>query len=356
MAAGDEQTISTCSNTARSAVSMPELRLARMKRRRAPRTLSVGEETSATCLNDLPEDLSQFISHRWESTTDAIAFLRVVVSNGGPTSEEHDLLTSCFLRLWKDGVPFDLVRDVLQATISSPDCMQGFGFLKPHGYAGDFEMIDRIYTFWKSQHPTLRRWDEYFHLQPAPRAVRNRKAYFHELLRKMKRRVCDDSDIHVLNLGSGPGRDIYEYLPESSQVIFDCIDLDQKAIDFAKILCSSHARTVTFHRKNVLRLRLSRQYDLIWCAGLFDYFGDRMFVKILRQLTPHISPNGELVIGNFSKHNFSRYWMEAVGDWRLYHRREDDLIALGQEAGIEIHRMHIGIEPERVNLFLHVAG
>jgi SAM-dependent methyltransferase len=292
--------------------------------------------------------------HHWRSAGDALAFLRNLAQKGGPTVEQHGLLTSCFLQLGKDRVPFEAVREALRITISTTDCIQGFGFMKPHGYSGDFEMIDRIYTFWKSQDPNLRNWDEYFHAQPAPRAVRNRKGVFHQLLKETEE-VSQTAEIRVLDLASGPCRDVYEYLPKS-RAIFECVDLDQKAIDFAKALCRFHAGRVMFRRSNVLRLRLHRRYDLIWCAGLFDYFPDRLFVRVLCRLVPHIKPGGKLVIGNFGNHNSSRYWMEAVGDWRLNYRSEEELVTLGQKAGIEIDRLRIHIEAENIILFLHVAG
>ena len=49
--------------------------------------------------------------------------------------------------------------------ILSLETMQGHAYLKPHGYAGDFELIDKIYTYWKSDDPNLIRWDDYFHSQ-----------------------------------------------------------------------------------------------------------------------------------------------------------------------------------------------
>ena len=60
----------------------------------------------------------------------------------------------------------------------SLDTMQGFVVGKPHGYAGDFEIIDRIYRQWLSEHPSLVQWDRFFHWQLAAKAVRNRKSYF----------------------------------------------------------------------------------------------------------------------------------------------------------------------------------
>lgn len=318
--------------------------------------LPAGGNLVPSCFDEFPPDLQTPAVEEWESTVQALEFLKLTAAAGGPAHIEHGRLATCFLRLWKDRVPFQVIKDAIRATISTTNCVQGFAFQKPYGYAGDFQLIDRIYQQWKSEDPDLRKWDEYFHAQPAPRAVRNRKTYFHDLLDQTRLRVGQGISIGVLNLGSGPARDVFEYLPKSSHISFDCFDLDEKAIAFAKTLCASHGDRITFHRKNVLRLRLDRAYNLLWSAGLFDYFSDRLFVAMLRRLLPHIQPGGELVVGNFSKANPSRYWMEAVGDWTLFHRSEYELLALAAEAGIEKKKMRVGTEPERVNLFLHIAG
>jgi trans-aconitate methyltransferase len=136
-------------------------------------------------------------------------------------------------------------------------------------------------------------------------------------------------------------------------VHFDCIDHDQKAIDFASNLCRAFADRVRFIRSNVVRLHRGKQYDLIWAAGLFDYFNDASFKRVLRRLLGSIEPDGELVIGNFSPNNPNIAWLRFV-DWHLHHRSEDQLRALAIESGVRTDRIRIGQEPEGVNLFLHI--
>ena len=87
--------------------------------------------------------------------------------------------------------------DFLQNTL------QGHGWRKPFGYAGDFMMMDKIYTHYRSDKPDFRIWDEYFHQQAAPRAVRNRKEYFKRLVFD---RILAQEPLALLNVGSGPAR------------------------------------------------------------------------------------------------------------------------------------------------------
>jgi SAM-dependent methyltransferase len=236
----------------------------------------------------------------------------------------------------------------------SPATLQGFVCARPHGYAGDFEIIDRIYQKHISADPRFAPWDAYFQSRSASQAVRNRKTYFHELL-KLHSSRC--RPLRVLKLASGPGRSMFEWLTvhPDADVSFHCVELDPKAIAFARNLNQAFLNRITFQQQNVIRFRPPQQYDLIWAAGLFDYFDDRVFQMVLSSLIPAIAPGGELVIGNFSTANPSRCYME-FGGWNLYHRTPETLETLAINAGANGRKLSVGSEPEGVNLFLHVAN
>lgn len=225
---------------------------------------------------------------------------------------------------------------------------------KPHGYHGDFEIIDRMYCETVSGEAHLARWDRYFYDLSAPRAVRNRKKYFHQLLSSAVTALAPDS-LSVLNVASGPGRDVREWFesrPEA-QVKFDCVELDPKAIAHATQLCLPWQEFVRFHQVNALRFRTDERFHIIWSAGLFDYLSDNLFVRLLKSFLKHSLPGGEIVIGNFGEYNPSRLYME-LGGWKLFHRSAEQLLALAQRAGVAVERARIGVEPEGVNLFLHI--
>ena len=233
------------------------------------------------------------------------------------------------------------------------DTMQGNAFLKPHGYAGDYEIIDKIYMEWHSPDSSLRVWDKYFHLQSASTAVRNRKKYFISLVKKVATRK---SHTNILNIGSGPGRDMLEYFRENPHgtVSFECVDIDENAINYAKSLCHSYLDRINFINKNIFRYKTSQKYDLVWSAGLFDYFDDRRFIFLLKKLYSFVGNNGQLVVGNFEPSNPTKDYMEVVADWYLFHRSKKQLISLAQEAGIRTNNISVYSEPLGVNLFLHI--
>jgi extracellular factor (EF) 3-hydroxypalmitic acid methyl ester biosynthesis protein len=92
------------------------------------------------------------------------------------------------------------------------------------------------------------------------------------------------------------------------------------------------------------------------CAGVLDYFSDRIATSFLRRYHCAVAPGGLLVIGNFGPAHSSRAYMELVGDWHLHHRTETALRKPAAAAGISDDRVSIDREPDGVNLFLHARA
>ncbi len=235
--------------------------------------------------------------------------------------------------------------------------VQGHGLKKPFGYAGDFLMIDKIYTFYKSGHPEFRFWDEYFHQHAATKAVRNRKEYFKRIINQ---KTADNPCLHLLNVASGPARDLYEMYGELSspqKVRTTCVEMDKNAISYAKKLNNMFLSHIDFRHRNIFSYTDEREYDMIWSAGLFDYFNDKTFLSVLLKLKKHLKKGGEMIIGNFNEdYNPSRPYMEIFGEWFLHHRTEEQLLDLAGKAGFTREQTGVGREEGNVNLFLHIKN
>ena len=234
--------------------------------------------------------------------------------------------------------------------------IQGYGVRKPFGYSGDFLMIDKIYTFYKSNIPKYRVWDDYFHLQAAPKAVRNRKDYFKNVLFK---KLDASEKLDLLNVASGPARDLFEVYNnlngKKQNLSTTCVEMDKNAMEYAQKLNEEHLKYIHFEQNNVFRFQTEKKFDLIWSAGLFDYFNDRAFILTLKNFKNWLKPKGEIIIGNFNdEHNPSRDYMEIFGEWYLYHRTEEQLLELARKGGFTDNQISVGKEVENVNLFLHI--
>ncbi|MBQ0934471.1 class I SAM-dependent methyltransferase [Ideonella paludis] len=291
---------------------------------------------------------------RWQQTLAALA------QAGGPTPEQYPMLENLMQQVHEAHLAGDLSAETLHALRHSVGAAMGLGtlqgrsWLKPYGYAGDFQLIDDIYQQACSPNPHLRAWDDFFHTQAAAKAVRNRKAYFKALVQSAAQ-AKGGRPLKVLNVASGPCRDVAELLAECPEldVHITCVDLDEQAIAHARRLCDAWPDQVRFVRGNALRLVLPERFDLVWSAGLLDYFSDPLFVRLMRKFISLAQPDGEVVVGNFSADNPSMAY-QAWGDWLLIHRSPEQLRALAAQAGVT--NSHVEAEPEGVNLFLRMRA
>ena len=208
-----------------------------------------------------------------------------------------------------------------------------------------------------SEDISLKKWDDFFHWHPATKAVRNRKTYFKDLLKEQLKSRKENQPFNVLNIASGPCRDVLEFFEEEQpkDLFFDCVEADLNAILHATRINYQHLPKITFHKKNIFRFKTDKQYDLIWSAGLFDYFNDKMFTKLIANIAPYVKPGGEIVIGNFADTNPTLGYMEVFLGWYLHHRSKSHLKELATNAcGTSIKRLTVEQEPEGVNLFIRI--
>jgi SAM-dependent methyltransferase len=277
----------------------------------------------------------------------------------GPKEEEFETLTEWIektIRLKKQGkISIRQIRKLwdLCGEAFSTKTIQGLLVRKPYGYAGDFEIIDKIHTKWCSPFPHLKQWDLYLHSTAAPKAVRNRKEIFHKQILSLQQSIGNTTK--VLNVGSGPGRDLYEYFikVEPNGIIFDCVDMDKKAIQYARNINREFNQHINWHCCNIFRFNPSETYDLIWSAGLFDYLSDKQFIFLLKRFYKMTAKTGYITIGNFSTRNPTQANME-FGEWFVEHRSENKLRKLARGAGVPEECISISCEPLGVNLFLNI--
>jgi extracellular factor (EF) 3-hydroxypalmitic acid methyl ester biosynthesis protein len=95
-------------------------------------------------------------------------------------------------------------------------------------------------------------------------------------------------------------------------------------------------------------------YDLIWSAGLFDYFKDKHFTFLIRKYINCLEEDGEMVISNFSTKNPTKRLMEVLSDWYLNLRTESDLFRIASDANINKELVSVDKEPLGINLFLKI--
>ncbi len=279
-------------------------------------------------------------------------FIKQLFDKNGPDPHEYQMIFDLVDELKTEDI--DLFRQAMKP-ILNPNTIIGFSFTKPFGYNGDFFIIEKIYQKYVNPHPKYRKWDEYFHTFPAAIAVVNRKTLAKGIFSELNEKAAGlQKDVMIL--GSGPVTETFEFFEEhpDSPLVFDMLDLDKRAIAYAKTKNRDYLKSMTFHNRNVIRHTPDKQYDLIWSAGLFDYFKGKHFVYLVRKYYDFLKEDGEMIIGNFNTNNPSRRIMEILGDWFLYHRSEEELKQFARQAGIPDDKIEVFKEPLGINLFLRV--
>lgn len=233
-------------------------------------------------------------------------------------------------------------------------------FNKPRGYAGDFEMMNNVY-FNELRGDSLfaKCVQRYFTDNPAGKAVRNRADY---LNRKISDSIERNPSSKILGVASGPAREIQKFFSERPAEAARCeihlLDQDTEALKYSQKeiyeICRAKGvrPNIQFHNlaiKNIISDGLPmNDFDLIYSAGLFDYFTDPVAQFAANKLFNGLKTKGELIIGNFGADNPAQFVMEAFGDWYLIYR---DAVSLEKIFKQITPNLSIESEHEGINLF-----
>lgn len=246
-------------------------------------------------------------------------------------------------------------------------------YTKPLGYAGDFGMVNMILS-------DPRRGDSLFAKiinslileGDGAQAHRNRIRILTEILNREACRMHSTSrPFRVLNIGCGPAQEVRDFVVSSDQADrceITLMDFSPEALSFArteseqcKQAHGSHI-VLQFVEKSIdalLRESVTRdhesgdtppKYDLVYCAGLFDYFVDSVCQRLITLFFDWLLPGGLLVITNIHPKNPQRAMMEYLLEWNVVHRDEEHLAGLARMPGPKT----VFSDDTGVNIFLTV--
>jgi extracellular factor (EF) 3-hydroxypalmitic acid methyl ester biosynthesis protein len=243
---------------------------------------------------------------------------------------------------------------------------------KPLGYAGDYEMVNMIVRDpFEGGSLFAKVMNLWFLSQWPARAHRNRIHYLKELLVQESLRAARlGQPLRVLNLGCGPAREIQEFLAESplcDSAQFTLLDFNDETVLHASRVLEDLKRQ--YGRRAVIRVQKrsvqhvlkeslrsvsgagGAHYDLIYCAGLFDYLPDRTCRQLMSIFYDWLAPGGLVAGTNVDACKPFRHMLEFVLDWHLIYRNPSTAAALlPSQARAEVRT--IKTDPTGVNVFL----
>lgn len=241
-------------------------------------------------------------------------------------------------------------------------------YTKPLGYAGDYQMVNQILDDPRQGPSTYFEIVNAAFLQTAMVvAHRNRiDILVGFLVRLAEVARLAGRPFRVMNVGCGPAAEVQRFLqtyPDPELLQFDLIDFSEETLDWTRERLSSISgglgKTVSIHfvRESVHQLikrRLqgdgedAREFDAVYCAGLFDYLSDKVCAKLLVHFSTRLRHGGRLLYTNVHSNSPERSALEHLLEWYLIYRDEAKMEALLPGDAVE-HR--IWTDATGVNVF-----
>lgn len=242
-------------------------------------------------------------------------------------------------------------------------------YSKPLGYAGDYEMVNMI-ALDPYQGPTLfaKVVNLWFLSQWPSTAHRNRLTYLQKFLETETLRVARERrKARIFNFACGPALEIQRFLSDfefSEHAELTLTDFNQETLDHLQRLTSAikakkgiHT-TLQFQRKSVAQLMKdgirpdkNQKYDVVYCAGLFDYIPDSTCARMMEIFYDWLTPGGLLAVTNVVDDKPFRHMLEMVLDWHLIYRDVKDSHLIFPDS-IPQDVRSVKKDPTGVNIFL----
>ncbi len=247
-------------------------------------------------------------------------------------------------------------------------------FTKPLGYAGDYEVVNMITREPEEGSSLFAKMVNVWLLQQPPaQAHRNRLEYLAQrLLEETARAERAGRRPRIYNLGCGPAVEVQRFLREqalSSQAHLTLVDFNDETLLYARRVleesCRRQARqaAVQTQKKSVqqilkeagrgIQLPPEKQYDFIYCAGLFDYLPDAVCRRLTDVFYEWLAPGGLLVVTNVEATKPFRHSMDYLLEWHLICRSGKNLLGLAPSQA-PAEECSVKTDLTGVNVFLEV--
>lgn len=247
-------------------------------------------------------------------------------------------------------------------------------YVKPLGYAGDYEMVNIILRNQAEGPSTYARvMNAFIVRRDLGVAHRKRIEKLTEYLSEEVRRVARQGrPLRVLNVGCGPVAELESFL-RADGLAGNCqltlLDFNAETIEYARKRMESamdgsgRRPVVEYEQQSIMDLlrdaargvngsaRNLSKYDLVYCAGLFDYLSDRVCSRLLDLLCSWTAPGGRVVATNVHPGHHLYTVMEDLLEWHLTLRTEAQMRRLApQNQG----QVTVGKEGTGVNVILQI--
>lgn len=222
-------------------------------------------------------------------------------------------------------------------------------FTKPLGYAGDYEMVNMMLRNPLEGGSLFAKVVNFWFVRQAPaEAHRNRIDYLYQHIGLTALRVIHEKRAaQVISIGCGPAQEIQRYLAEhrlNECVVVSLLDFNEETLAYTRRLMDEikaryeletpiHYIKKSVHtllKENSRRVESpsEKKYDLVYCAGLFDYLSDQVCQHLMDLMYDWVAPGGMLIATNVDACNPRKLTMDYIMAWHLIYRNSAQMLAL----------------------------
>lgn len=220
-------------------------------------------------------------------------------------------------------------------------------YTKPLGYAGDYGMVIQILGDPRQGPNTYFQIVNTAFLQHVlAEAHRNRIDILVDFLKRMADSARQSGKtFRILNVGCGPAIEIQRFLqsyPHPECLSFELVDFSEETLAWTREKLSAIVTqigkpvSINYVQDSVHQLvkrriepgSSAREFDAVYCAGLFDYLSDKVCAKLTSHFASRILPGGTLLVTNVRSSNSTKFFMEYLLEWYLIYRETATLARL----------------------------
>ena len=242
-------------------------------------------------------------------------------------------------------------------------------FSKPLGYAGDYEMVNMMLRNPREGEGLYNQLVNTFYLETSTSiAHRNRiEILVDTLTRSAEKAASENKTLRILNIACGPAIELQRFSqnPLSKRCRFELLDFNQETLKYTERMLKNSTlvkdmSNFSFIYKSVHDLlKETRQhgdvsnentYDLVYCAGLFDYLSDKVCSKLIRLFYRWAKPGGKVVLTNVHDNNPIKGLMEHLLEWYLVYRDEAGMAKLADD----MQGKSTFVDETGLNIFLEI--
>lgn len=243
-------------------------------------------------------------------------------------------------------------------------------YTKPLGYAGDYHMVNQILDDPRQGPSTYFQIVNAAFLQTAV-AVAHRNRI--DILTAFLKRMADAAralgrPFRVLNVGCGPAVEVQRFLKEYDEphwLAFELVDFNGETLEWTSHRLGAvngglqRQVAIRFMQDSVQQLLKRRvdaepagEFDVVYCAGLFDYLSDKVCARLIAHFVARMRPGGRLLLTNVHASNPERPGMEHLLEWYLIHRDE---LKMQQLLPYEAQQRSVYVDATGVNVFAEAS-